>query len=107
MKRFWILILTLLLVACSSTNIEAELPRKTAVQDIGLTVENVPATNTISPTEMPKIQSTPSPDLYRADYQDFGPAPELENETWLNADRPLRLADLRGQVVLVEMWTFG
>lgn len=38
---------------------------------------------------------------------DLGPAPELTNETWLNVDAPLRLADLRGKVVLLEMWTFG
>lgn len=38
---------------------------------------------------------------------DLGPAPELENEIWLNTDRPLRLAELRGQVVLLDMWTFG
>ena len=38
---------------------------------------------------------------------DFGPAPELNNEVWLNTDGPLRLADLRGQVVLIDMWTFG
>lgn len=37
----------------------------------------------------------------------LGPAPELHNEIWLNADAPLRLADLRGKVVLLEMWTFG
>jgi hypothetical protein len=37
----------------------------------------------------------------------LGPAPELQNEIWLNIDRPLRLADLRGQVVLLDMWTFG
>jgi hypothetical protein len=39
--------------------------------------------------------------------RNFGPAPELTNETWLNTDTPLRLADLRGKVVLVDMWTFG
>lgn len=38
---------------------------------------------------------------------DLGPAPELTNEVWLNAEGPLRLADLRGKVVLLEMWTFG
>lgn len=38
---------------------------------------------------------------------DLGPAPELTNETWLNADSPLRLAGLRGKVVLIDMWTFG
>lgn len=38
---------------------------------------------------------------------DLGPAPELVGDVWLNAAAPLRLADLRGQVVLVDMWTFG
>ena len=46
---------------------------------------------------MPKLASLP----------DLGPAPELTNDTWLNVESPLRLADLRGKVVIVEMWTFG
>lgn len=35
-----------------------------------------------------------------------GEAPELFNEVWLNSE-PLKLADLRGKVVLVEFWTYG
>jgi len=46
---------------------------------------------------MPKLASLP----------DLGPAPELTNDTWLNVDAPLRLVNLRGKVVIVEMWTFG
>src|SRR5262245_45058498 len=42
-----------------------------------------------------------------ASLPDFGLAPELTNDTWLNVDAPLHLADLRGKVVIVEMWTFG
>ena len=42
-----------------------------------------------------------------ASLPDLGPAPELTNTTWLNVDTPLRLADLRGKVVLIDMWTFG
>jgi hypothetical protein len=38
---------------------------------------------------------------------DLGVAPELTNDVWLNTTGPLRLADLRGVVVLIEMWTFG
>ena len=41
-----------------------------------------------------------------ASLPDLGPAPELTNATWLNVDASLRLADLRGKVVIVEMWTF-
>jgi len=41
-----------------------------------------------------------------ADLQDLGPAPELTNDVWINTDHPLRLADLRGKVVALEMWTF-
>ncbi len=43
----------------------------------------------------------------RAPLPDYGPAPELHDSVWLNSDRALRLRDLRGQVVLLEMWTFG
>lgn len=43
---------------------------------------------------------------YVSSLQDYGPAPELANESWLNVDHPLRLADLRGKVVLLDMWTF-
>lgn len=33
-------------------------------------------------------------------------APDITNSTWLNSE-PLRLADLKGKVVLVEFWTLG
>jgi thiol-disulfide isomerase/thioredoxin len=39
--------------------------------------------------------------------QDQGAAPELTNNIWINSDKPLRLADLRGKVVLLDFWTFG
>jgi thiol-disulfide isomerase/thioredoxin len=41
-----------------------------------------------------------------ASLRNFGPAPEILNDVWLNS-QPLRLADLRGKVVMVEFWTFG
>ena len=33
-------------------------------------------------------------------------APEITGQTWINTE-PLRLADLKGKVVMVEFWTFG
>lgn len=38
---------------------------------------------------------------------DLGIAPELTNTIWINTTDPLRLGDLRGKVVIIEMWTFG
>lgn len=42
-----------------------------------------------------------------APYPDLGEAPELAKTAWLNSDAPLHLADLRGKVVLLNMWTSG
>lgn len=47
--------------------------------------------------------TSPQPDSL----PDLGVAPELTNAIWLNADAPLRLANLRGKVVALDMWTFG
>lgn len=54
-----------------------------------------------------QMQAEESDMLKIASLPDLGPAPELKNTTWLNVDAPLSLANLRGKVVIVEMWTFG
>ena len=103
--RWTLLTLTILLAACTSAIEPArsnepapadrmETPPTAAPQD-----HAAPAT--AAPTARP-AQPTP----YRAALPDLGPAPELNNQVWLNTDQPLRLADLRGKVVLVDMWTF-
>ena len=68
------------------------------------TQSSVP-TQEIEPTQT--VQPTDPPQVIRAALGDFGLAPELENEIWLNTKQPLRLENLRGKVVLIDMWTFG
>ena len=77
MRITLLFLLVLILTACASISTKSPAP-----------------TNEVQP-----LAAAPLPDL--------GAAPELTNEIWLNVDKPLRLADLRGQVVLLEMWTFG
>jgi len=50
----------------------------------------------------------PSPEQRQllAGLEVVGAPPELFNQVWLNSE-PLKLADLRGKVVIVEFWTYG
>lgn len=34
------------------------------------------------------------------------PAPEIQNQVWINSPA-LKMADLRGKVVLLQFWTYG
>ena len=52
-------------------------------------------------------EAPPEPPTQIVELPNLGPAPELQNDVWLNTDEPLRLAELRGKVVLLDMWTFG
>lgn len=45
--------------------------------------------------------------VYVSSLRDYGPAPEISGESWLNTAVPLRLNNLKGKVVLLDMWTFG
>ncbi|KAA3648619.1 MAG: hypothetical protein DWQ07_00015 [Chloroflexi bacterium] len=81
-------IIILLLAACSGETVEKR-PEAQAVVD-----EQLDAAPTLE-------------EAVEVPLENLGPAPELENEVWLNTDAPLRLANLRGQVVLLDMWTFG
>lgn len=60
-----------------------------------------------TPTNPIPLEQEPTMEAEQVALPNLGPAPELQNEIWLNTDHPLRLADLRGSVVLIDMWTFG
>jgi len=72
---------------------------------LGLLFLGLAACGTFANQQAESETSEPMPTS--AAFPDLGPAPELTNEIWLNVDAPLRLADLRGKVVAIDMWTFG
>jgi len=91
MRRYFFGFLAVILFGCSAQqNIPVDQGEIQPQTDESL------ATNQDNPA-MSKAASLP----------DLGPAPELTNDTWLNVDSPLRLENLRGKVVLIDMWTFG
>jgi len=64
------------------------------------------ASTAIGDNSATAAQTTPEQTELLAKLRPQGEAPELLNEVWLNSD-PLKLADLRGQVVIVKFWTYG
>lgn len=48
-----------------------------------------------------------APTAVAVSLMDLGDAPEITNETWINAAAPVTLASQQGKVVLIEFWTFG
>ena len=122
MKRLLILLLGAALVGCSLSAAEETTIRidpatptvATAVNVVAQIASSTPPPTvtelppTVAPTQTPPPSPTTAPteDRNMSAYPDLGPAPELVNTVWLNTDQPLRIADLRGRVVLLEFWTF-
>jgi hypothetical protein len=90
------MLVLLLLAACS------------ALPDLTETMERM-NTSESSESSTPRESSQPSGQRVVASLPDLGEAPELTNTVWLNTpgNQPLRLAALRGKVVLLDFWTFG
>ncbi len=59
----------------------------------------------VSGTIVPPDRPTQRP--LKVDLTDLGPAPEINNDLWINTETPITLASQRGKVVLIEFWTFG
>lgn len=71
-------------------------------------VQAEPPDPTAEPREVAEAPSdlTPEQQKLLASLAVKGTPPELFNEVWLNSE-PLKLEELKGQVVIVEFWTFG
>jgi hypothetical protein len=104
MNAWRYLILVPLLAGCAAGG------QQSSALDQGIVVTSPPK-ETSGAT--PIFQSTPAAPggkeqpMVKVELPNLGPAPELTNDVWLNTPRPLRLEDLRGKVVLLDMWTFG
>jgi hypothetical protein len=73
---------------------------------IGLLLFGCSVRSVEEPEPIAQATQESSPKL-TVNLEDYGEAPELTNEVWLNTDTPLRLSGLRGKVVLIDFWTFG
>jgi hypothetical protein len=74
----------------------------TSAQQTAATAEKM----TPDEEKMPHQESPEEQRQLLASLSIIGAPPELDNEVWLNSE-PLKLADLRGKVVIVEFWTYG
>ena len=105
-----VLLLTLVLPACTSP--EAETSGVDVLVDITVappTSESSPAAEVVvveEPEEATAVPPEPT-EVPMLELPDLGPAPEIVNQTWLNADEPVTIASQRGKVILLEFWTFG
>ncbi len=97
------LIMLLGMSGCVAPEALEALATESAAQPVGA-VEPDAALPESSGAEVAEL--TPAQLTALARITDYGPAPELVNDVWINSE-PLRLADLRGNVVIVEFWTYG
>jgi hypothetical protein len=104
MRYILLVVLLPLLAACSTTAGQKE-PSSQAEINTEVNIESDP-TQAVNPTLIPNQEPDSEP-TSQVELPNLGPAPELTNEVWLNTAQPLRLDDLKGVVVLLEMWTFG
>ena len=88
-------------VAPETLGVLATESRAQTVDTVEPDAATAPASSGVETTELTPAQLTAL-----ARITDYGPAPELVNDVWINSE-PLRLADLRGNVVIVEFWTYG
>jgi thiol-disulfide isomerase/thioredoxin len=100
------LIVTLFLVACSrsqspATSAPADLTQGEEVV-VDAQEEAVASDDATPPSAAPKEENVAQ------NYEGKVPAPEFpEGLDWLNTDRPLTLAELKGKIVLLDFWTYG
>ena len=100
MWRFLLLVIAVFLIGCAGGMDKPTFESREGVDPEPATLPTSAPTHSVTSQADTEVEVMPA-------LPNLGSAPELTNEVWLNSDRPLRLTDLRGQVVLIDMWTFG
>ena len=112
LKPTWLILawVGMILTACQSLPLsEAPSSEPVKIASVDETFGGVPAHPWLTPLPSPTPTTRPPTPTSAplAPTTNYGPAPEIDTQVWLNTDMPLRLADLRGKVVLIEFWTYG
>jgi hypothetical protein len=88
---------------------EEVVPEESTVEITATPTQQMAATvETMMPDEVEVSHQAPTEEQLQllASLSVIATPPELNNEVWLNSE-PLKLANLRGKVVIVEFWTYG
>jgi hypothetical protein len=97
LARFWmtLALVAMLMAACNFGPSRPEADHAPII-DSAPSAAQAPQASSPTPEELNLLKSL----------KQRGAAPELGNQVWLNSP-PLRLAELRGKVVVIDFWTFG
>ena len=95
----------LLVVGCTTSNTSAESAGKTPVANPVAIEKPADADNSFVPLVADENAAANAEDVLIS-AKKAAAAPEFADGKWINSD-PLSLEKLRGQVVLVDFWTFG
>jgi thiol-disulfide isomerase/thioredoxin len=104
MREWLFLIGAFILVGCAQVGVSQAAPDIYPGYEVTRPADALPG---LSTNQAKPMQGEDKKVSVKTNLPDYGAAEELNNKVWLNSDSPLRLKNLRGKVVLLDMWTLG